>query len=99
MRLELHWSNIPILIGPLVFSDLRYNAQQPVPVVRPKVESRQMKSLRRDRRDKKGINTILASLLMVVIVVLAAVIVYAGSTGLLTSLLVQSPLPNQPLNY
>ncbi len=38
--------------------------------------------------NKKGINTILASLLMVVIVVVAAVMVYAWSTGLLGTLLV-----------
>jgi len=38
-----------------------------------------MKSLRRIRKDKKGINTILAALLMVVIVVVAAVMVYALS--------------------
>src|SRR5712664_4884936 len=58
-----------------------------------------MKSLRRIRRDKKGINTILASLLMVVIVVVAAVMVYAWSTGLLSSLLVQNPVPKESLNY
>src|SRR6266704_3298023 len=39
-------------------------------------------------RDKKGIQTILAALLMVVIVVVASVMVYAWSTGLLGSLLV-----------
>ena len=38
--------------------------------------------------NRKGINTILASLLMVVIVVVAAVMVYAWSTGLLGTLLV-----------
>ncbi len=38
--------------------------------------------------NKKGINTILAALLMVVIVVVAAVMVYAWSTGLLGTLLV-----------
>jgi len=58
-----------------------------------------MKSLRRVRRDKKGINTILAALLMVVIVVVAAVMVYAWSTGLLSSLLVQNPVPKETLNY
>jgi len=58
-----------------------------------------MKSLRRIRRDKKGINTILAALLMVVIVVVAAVMVYAWSTGLLSSLLVQNPVPKETLNY
>src|SRR5437016_11810800 len=58
-----------------------------------------MTSLRNIPRDKKGINTILASLLMVVIVVVAAVMVYAWSTGLLTSLLVQNPVPKEALNY
>ncbi len=58
-----------------------------------------MKSLRRIRKDKKAINTILASLLMVVIVVVAAVMVYAWSTGLLSSLLVQNPVPKETLNY
>src|SRR5437667_10807765 len=56
-----------------------------------------MKSLRRVRKDKKGINTILASLLMVVIVVVAAVMVYAWSTGLLRALLVQNPVPKESL--
>jgi len=58
-----------------------------------------MTSLHKIRRDKKGINTILASLLMVVIVVVAAVMVYAWSTGLLSSLLVQNPVPKETLNY
>jgi FlaG/FlaF family flagellin (archaellin) len=40
------------------------------------------------RQDRKGIQTILAALLMVVIVVVAAVMVYAWSTGLLGTLLV-----------
>ena len=39
-------------------------------------------------KETKGINTILAALLMVVIVVVAAVMVYAWSTGLLGTLLV-----------
>jgi FlaG/FlaF family flagellin (archaellin) len=50
-------------------------------------------------RNKKGINTILAALLMVVIVVVASVMVYAWSTGLLSSLLVQNPVPKESLNY
>src|SRR2546430_14752069 len=58
-----------------------------------------MRRLSRIRRDKKGINTILAALLMVVIVVVAAVMVYAWSTGLLSSLLVQNPVPKETLNY
>ena len=47
-----------------------------------------MKHTRKIRGNKKGINTILAALLMVVIVVVAAVMVYAWSTGLLGTLLV-----------
>ena len=47
---------------------------------------------RRYLKDRKGINTILAALLMVVIVVVASVMVYAWSTGLLGTLLVN---PNQ----
>src|SRR6266849_5193859 len=58
-----------------------------------------MTNLHKIRRDKKAINTILASLLMVVIVVVAAVMVYAWSTGLLSSLLVQNPVPKESLNY
>ena len=49
-------------------------------------------------RDKKGINTILASLLMVVIVVVAAVMVYAWSTGLLGTLLVKPNTGEGPLS-
>jgi FlaG/FlaF family flagellin (archaellin) len=58
-----------------------------------------MKTIVRSLRDKKGINTILAALLMVVIVVVASVMVYAWSTGLLSSLLVQNPVPKETLNY
>ena len=47
-----------------------------------------MNPVRKYLKDKKGINTILASLLMVVIVVVASVMVYAWSTGLLGTLLV-----------
>ena len=36
---------------------------------------------------------------MVVIVVVAAVMVYAWSTGLLSSLLIQNPVPKETLNY
>ena len=57
-----------------------------------------MKSPLQIRRDKKGINTILAALLMVVIVVVAAVMVYAWSTGLLSALLVQNPVPKELMN-
>ena len=58
-----------------------------------------MRKIRKITRDKKGIDTILAALLMVVIVVVAAVMVYAWSTGLLSSLLVQNPVPKESLNY
>ena len=47
-----------------------------------------MQPIKRLLKNKKGIDTILASLLMVVIVVVASVMVYAWSTGLLGSLLV-----------
>jgi len=47
-----------------------------------------VKKLEKITGNKKGINTILASLLMVVIVVVASVMVYAWSTGLLGTLLV-----------
>src|SRR6201981_281072 len=47
-----------------------------------------MRSKRNLNHNRKGIQTILAALLMVVIVVVAAVIVYAWSTGLLGTLLV-----------
>ncbi len=46
-----------------------------------------MNGLRKCLKSKKGINTILAALLMVVIVVVASVMVYAWSTGLLGSLM------------
>src|SRR5438132_12228824 len=49
-------------------------------------------------KNKKGINTILASLLMVVIVVVASVMVYAWSTGLLGTLLVQPKTGKEALN-
>ena len=47
-----------------------------------------MQPIKRLLKNKKGIDTILAALLMVVIVVVASVMVYAWSTGLLGSLLV-----------
>ncbi len=47
-----------------------------------------MKTVKKIFRNKKGIDTILAALLMVVIVVVASVMVYAWSTGLLGGLLV-----------
>ena len=45
-------------------------------------------NIQRYLKDRKGIQTILAALLMVVIVVVASVMVYAWSTGLLGTLLV-----------
>src|SRR6266516_516693 len=54
-----------------------------------------MRKIRKITRDKKGIDTILAAL---VIVVVAAVMVYAWSTGLLSALLVQNPVPKETLN-
>jgi hypothetical protein len=56
-----------------------------------------MHTVRRYLKDKKGINTILASLLMVVIVVVASVMVYAWSTGLLGTLLVQPNVGKEAL--
>src|SRR5437016_12669427 len=56
-----------------------------------------MNSFRRYLKNKKGINTILASLLMVVIVVVASVMVYAWSTGLLGTLLVQPNVGKEAL--
>ena len=54
--------------------------------------------MRKITGNKKGIVTILAALLMVVIVVVASVMVYAWSTGLLSSLLVQNPVPKESMN-
>ena len=48
--------------------------------------------------NKKGIDTILAALLMVVIVVVASVMVYAWSTGLLGTLLVQPSTGKEAIN-
>src|SRR6266566_8399279 len=58
-----------------------------------------MKSIRRCLNNKKGIDTILAALLMVVIVVVASVMVYAWSTGLLGTLLVHPTTGQENLNY
>jgi FlaG/FlaF family flagellin (archaellin) len=58
-----------------------------------------MKTLRKYRKDKKGIDTILAALLMVVIVVVAAVMVYAWATGLLGTLLVHPTTGQENLAY
>src|SRR5439155_20367477 len=56
-----------------------------------------MNPFRRYLKNKKGINTILASLLTVVIVVVASVMVYAWSTGLLGTLLVQPNVGKEAL--
>jgi len=58
-----------------------------------------MKAIRKCLNDKKGIDTILAALLMVVIVVVASVMVYAWSTGLLGTLLVHPTTGQESLNY
>src|SRR5215831_11121230 len=58
-----------------------------------------MKPIKRLFRNKKGIDTILAALLMVVIVVVASVMVYAWSTGLLGTLLVHPTTGQENLNY
>src|SRR3989442_5209540 len=58
-----------------------------------------MKAFRKYLNDKKGIDTILAALIMVVIVVVASVMVYAWSTGLLGTLLVHPTTGQENLNY
>src|SRR5437660_3349325 len=58
-----------------------------------------MRKIRKITRDKKGIDTILAALLMVVFVGVATVMVYAWSTGLRSSLLEQKPDPKDSFNY
>src|SRR3989442_11837286 len=66
---------------------------------KPTDENKQgVKKLRKIVKDKKGINTILAALLMVVIVVVASVMVYAWSTGLLGSLMVTPQTGKEALN-
>src|SRR5207245_4051137 len=66
---------------------------------KPTDEKKQgVKKLRKIVKDKKGINTILAALLMVVIVVVASVMVYAWSTGLLGSLMVTPQAGKEALN-
>jgi hypothetical protein len=57
-----------------------------------------MNPVRKYLKNKKGIQTILAALLMVVIVVVASVMVYAWSTGLLGTLLVQPSVGKEVLN-
>src|SRR5881397_2612749 len=66
---------------------------------KPTDEKKQgVKKLRKIVKDKKGINTILAALLMVVIVVVASVMVYAWSTGLLGSLMITPTAGKEALN-
>jgi len=57
-----------------------------------------MRSIRRLLRNRRGIDTILAALLMVVIVVVASVMVYAWSTGLLGALLVTPTAGKEAMN-
>ena len=57
-----------------------------------------MKKLKKIIGNKKGIDTILAALLMVVIVVVASVMVYAWSTGLLGTLLVTPQTGKEAMN-
>jgi hypothetical protein len=57
-----------------------------------------VKKLRKIIGNKKGIDTILAALLMVVIVVVASVMVYAWSTGLLGTLLVTPQTGKEAIN-
>src|SRR5260370_29417273 len=59
---------------------------------------KKMNKVRKYMKNKKGINTILASLLMVVIVVVASVMVYAWSTGLLGTLLVTPNTGKEAMN-
>jgi hypothetical protein len=57
-----------------------------------------MKPIRSLLKNRKGIDTILAALLMVVIVVVASVMVYAWSTGLLGALLVTPSVGKEAIN-
>jgi hypothetical protein len=57
-----------------------------------------MKTIRSLLKNRKGIDTILAALLMVVIVVVASVMVYAWSTGLLGALLVTPTVGKEAIN-
>jgi hypothetical protein len=57
-----------------------------------------VKKLEKIIGNKKGIDTILAALLMVVIVVVASVMVYAWSTGLLGTLLVTPSTGKEAMN-
>jgi hypothetical protein len=64
----------------------------------PRGKNKGVKKLRKILGNKKGIQTILAALLMVVIVVVASVMVYAWSTGLLGSLLVHPTTGNEAIS-
>ncbi len=64
----------------------------------PRGKNKGVKKLKKLFGNKKGIQTILAALLMVVIVVVASVMVYAWSTGLLGSLLVTPQTGKEALN-
>src|SRR6059036_1726014 len=57
-----------------------------------------MKTIRSLPKNRKGIDTILAALLMVVIVVVASVMVYAWSTGLLGGLLITPSAGKEAIN-
>lgn len=57
-----------------------------------------MRNIRKLLKSTKGIDTILAALLMVVIVVVASVMVYAWSTGLLGSLMVTPTAGKEAIN-
>jgi len=57
-----------------------------------------MRNIRKLFKNTKGIDTILAALLMVVIVVVASVMVYAWSTGLLGALMVTPTAGKEALN-
>jgi FlaG/FlaF family flagellin (archaellin) len=66
---------------------------------KPTGNKKGVKKMRKTTGDKKGIQTILAALLMVVIVVVAAVMVYAWATGLLGTLLVHPTTGQENLAY
>jgi FlaG/FlaF family flagellin (archaellin) len=66
---------------------------------KPTGNTKGVKKMRKITGNKKGIQTILAALLMVVIVVVAAVMVYAWATGLLGTLLVHPTTGQENLAY
>jgi hypothetical protein len=65
---------------------------------KPTGNTKGVKKMRKLTGNKKGIDTILAALLMVVIVVVASVMVYAWSTGLLGTLLVTPQTGKEAIN-